>query len=209
MPLRAVIFDYGMVLTCPPDPRAHAELVRITGLRADRLDTMYWDLRPEFDSGALTGREYWRKLAQEAGRSLTENTIGELVAWDARMWMIENQAMLAWQLRLKESGLQTAIISNLGDTVHEAMEREFAWLSRFDVLVWSYQVRVNKPDPAIYRYALEKLGTPAEETLFIDDKQPNVDTAVAVGMRGVVFTNVEKLREDLAGSGMADGVPLP
>src|SRR5580698_10096589 len=40
--LRAVIFDYGRVLTGPPDPAAHAALLRITGLSADRFDNLYW-----------------------------------------------------------------------------------------------------------------------------------------------------------------------
>ena len=67
--------------------------------------------------------------------------------------------MLAWQLALKQRGLLTAIVSNMGDSVHENMVRELDWLSRFDVLVWSYQLGMAKPDPAIYRYALERLGT--------------------------------------------------
>jgi len=213
MPLRGVIFDYGMVLTCPPDARAHAELVRITGLPAERLDGMYWALRTEFDCGALTGRQYWRKIAEEAGLNLAgaaaEAKIEELVKWDARMWMTINAAMLAWQLALKQSGVRTAILSNMGDTVHEAMERELDWLARFDLLVWSYQLRVAKPDAEIYRYALERLGTRPEEMLFIDDKRPNVDAATALGMKGIVFTTVEKLRADLAGAGWEHKLPLP
>ena len=59
----------------------------------------------------------------------------------------------------------------MGDTMQQGMERDFDWLSRFDVLVWSYQLRMAKPDPAIYRYALEKLGDQPAETLFIDDRE--------------------------------------
>ena len=93
--------------------------------------------------------------------------------------------------RAEGADLLTAILSNMGDTVHEDMVREFDWLSRFDVLVWSYQLRIAKPDPAIYRYALEKLGTLPGETLFIDDRKPNVDAAIQMGMKGVVFSDLE------------------
>jgi len=130
-----------------------------------------------------------------------EHTEPHLVAGDA--------AMLAWQLKIKQRGLLTAIVSNMGDAVHEHMERELDWLSRFDVLVWSYQLRVAKPDPAIYHYALERLGTRPEETLFLDDRAENVDTAVALGMRGLVFSTVEKLRADLIDSGLSKELPLP
>jgi putative hydrolase of the HAD superfamily len=212
--LRAVIFDYGMVLTGPRDPIAHAALVRITGLPADRLDSLYWADRHAYDEGKLTGLEYWRRPAREAGLNLSPSAIEELTEWDARMWTTENPAMLSWQLALKQRGLLTAIVSNIGDAVLENVQREFGWLSRFDVLVWSYQLRVAKPDPAIYRYVLEKLGTRPQEALFIDDKPVNVEAANALGMKGVVFSTVEKLREGLMREaltidGLGATLPLP
>ncbi len=207
--LRAVIFDYGRVLTGPPDPVARAALLGITGLAADRFDSLYWANRQAYDEGKLTGLGFWRKLVRDAGLDLPASAIKELNLWDARMWTTENPAMLAWQAELKHRGLLTAIVSNMGDGVLELMEREFDWLSRFDVLVWSYQLRVAKPDPAIYRYALEKLGTRPQETLFLDDRPANVEPAVAMGMRGLVFSTVEKLRRDLAESGLDAELPLP
>ncbi len=209
MALRAVIFDYGRVLTGPPDPAAHEALVRITGLSSDRLDGLYWKDRQAYDEGKLTGLEFWRRVAGEAGLELSESAIEELNLWDARMWTRGDRAMLDWQVALKQRGLLTAIVSNMGDTVHEHMERELEWLSRFDLLVWSYQLRVAKPDPAIYRYALERLGTRPEETLFIDDKAENLDTALALGMRGLVFSTVEDLRDKLKDSGLVAELPLP
>ena len=116
--------------------------------------------------------------------------------------------MLAWQLKIKQRGLLTAIVSNMGDAVHEHMERELDWLSRFDLLVWSYQLRVAKPDPAIYRYALERLRTLPGETLFLDDKAENVETAAKMGMKGLIFSTVEKLRADLIDSGLSKELPL-
>jgi putative hydrolase of the HAD superfamily len=198
-----------MVLTGPPDPAAHAQLVRISGLPADRLDGFYWADRNDYDLGTLTGLAYWQKIARDASHNLSPSVIDELVQWDARMWVTENPAMLAWQLALKQRGLLTAIVSNMGDSVHARMQRELDWLSRFDVLVWSYQLRIAKPDPAIYNYALNKLGTQAAETLFIDDRPQNVDAAIAIGMKGIVFTSVERLRDDLCSSGLDRELPLP
>ncbi len=207
--LRAVIFDYGRVLTGPPDPAAHAELQRITGLPAERLDSFYWKDRHAYDEGKLTGLAFWRNVVSDAGLKLSESAIDELNLWDARMWTRGDTAMLAWQFAIKQRGLLTAIVSNMGDSVHEHMVRELDWLSRFDVLVWSYQLGVAKPDPAIYRYALERLGTRPEETLFLDDKAENVETAAALGMRGMIFSDVEKLRADLVESGLDCELPLP
>ncbi len=184
-------------------------MVRITGLPASRLDSLYWADRHAFDLGELTGHTFWQNVAEKAGVKLSEPEIEELVQWDAHMWMTVNKAMLEWQLELKRRGLLTAIVSNMGDTIHQQMVREFDWLSRFDVLVWSYQLRMGKPDAAIYRYVLEKLDTLPDETLFIDDRVENVDTAIALGMKGMVFSTVETLRADLVAAGLDLEIPLP
>jgi putative hydrolase of the HAD superfamily len=207
--LRAVIFDYGMVLTYPPDPEAHAQLLRITGLPAEKFDPIYWADRHAFDEGKFTGEAYWRDILRQAGLTLAPSAIAELMHWDARMWMTLNPAMLAWAAALKARGFLTAILSNIGDTNHQAMEREFTWLARFDVRIWSYQLRMAKPDPAIFRYALEKLGLPPEATLFIDDRQVNVEAAQALGIQALQFTTTSQLRNDLIAQGLDNELPLP
>ena len=117
--------------------------------------------------------------------------------------------MLAWQIALKQRGFRTAILSNMGDNVLANMEREFDWLERFDVLVWSYQLGIAKPDPAIYRHVLKELGVEAGEALFLDDKLVNIEAARALGMVAIQFATVEKLREDLVAAGLDGEVPMP
>jgi putative hydrolase of the HAD superfamily len=207
--LRAVVFDYGMVLSGPQDPQAYAELLRITGLSREQLEKFYWTDRLAYDAGDLTGLEFWRKITADAGLRLDEGALEELNLWDARMWTTVNPAMLAWQKQLKQRGLLTAILSNMGDNVHRNMQHEYDWLQRFDVLVWSYQLRMIKPDAAIYRHTLKELGTRPEETLFIDDRPANIDGAREVGMQGIVFSTVEQLRADLIAAGLDAHLPLP
>jgi putative hydrolase of the HAD superfamily len=186
-----------MVLTGPQDPEAHATLMRITGLSLARFESLYWRDRHAYDEGKLSGLAFWQKFLHDADLSLDQSKVEELSRWDARMWTTQNPAMLAWHEHLKQQGLLTAILSNMGDNVLENIEHEFAWIHQVDVLVWSFQLRMAKPDPAIYRYTLNKLGTQPEETLFIDDKLVNIEAAQALGMKGIEFSTVEKLRADL------------
>lgn len=209
MALRAVIFDYGLVLTAQPDGEAHAAMVALTGLPVDRFERLYWADRHAYDEGRLSGVAYWEGLLREAGIGVDPERVAELNRLDARMWTTENPAMVAWQARLGEQGLATAILSNMGDAVHESVTRSFAWIERFDVLVWSYQLRMAKPDPAIYRYTLERLGRAPEETLFVDDRQVNVDAAAGLGIKAILFSTVERLREDLEAAGLDGQLPLP
>jgi putative hydrolase of the HAD superfamily len=198
-----------MVLTGPQDPEAHGALLRITGLPLDRFETLYWADRHAYDEGKLTGIAFWQKFIHDAGLNPAPGAVEELNQWDARMWTTQNPTMLAWQLKLKERGILTAILSNMGDSVLENMKRKFDWLSRFDLLVWSYQLRMAKPDPAIYRHVLKELGTRPEETLFLDDKLINIEAAQALGMQAIQFSTVQELRDDLAAAGLDAVLPLP
>jgi putative hydrolase of the HAD superfamily len=207
--LRAVVFDYGMVLTAQPDQQAHAALLRLTGLSLQQFEPLYWADRHAYDTGDLTGLAFWQKLNSDAGLNLSSDVIDELNRQDARMWTTENPAMLAWQQQLHTDGFLTAILSNMGDSVYESLERTFAWIHRFDVLIWSYKERMAKPDPAIYRLLLDRLGCNPEEVLFLDDKQANIDAAHSLGINALLFSTVQQLRADLASNGYATQLPLP
>ncbi len=209
MGLRAVVFDYGMVLTGPPEPEAHAAMLRITGLPLDRFESLYWADRPALDKGKLTGLAFWQKLLRDAGLALDPEKVKELNRLDARLWTTENPGMLAWQLELKKRGLLTAILSNMGEDVLASVEREFDWLRRFDTLVWSFQVGMVKPDPAIYCHLLQELGLQPEEALFLDDRRVNVEAAQALGIKAIHFSTVERLRAELIAAGMEPELPLP
>lgn len=209
MALRAVVFDYGMVLTGAPDPAAWAAMRRITGLAEDRFEPFYWADRAAYDEGKLTGVAFWRNFMRKAGLAPDEAMAEELNRWDCRFWTVQNPTMVAWQLALKERGLLTAICSNMGDSTLASVESAFVWIQRFDALIWSYQLGIAKPDAAIYRHTLAKLGTLADETLFIDDKLENIEAARALGIRAIQFSSVEKLRQELVAAGLDNELPLP
>jgi putative hydrolase of the HAD superfamily len=207
--IRAVIFDYGMVLTGQPIQAAHEGMVRITGLPLDEFEKFYWTDRHAYDEGKLSGTMFWQKFREATGLALTDQQLDELNQLDGKMWTTSDPEMLAWHDQLRARGIRTAILSNMGDSVLEHIEREFAWIHGFDALVWSYQLGMAKPAPDIYRHALEKLGTRPAETLFLDDKQVNIDAARELGIEGLLFTDIDQLRRDLVRSGLDRDLPLP
>ena len=66
-----------------------------------------------------------------------------------------------------------------------------------DGMVVSAEEHCIKPSPRIYQILLERFGLNASDCVFIDDRQPNVDGADAVGMTGILFTSAQDLREKL------------
>ncbi|MDE3199294.1 MAG: HAD family phosphatase [Acidobacteriota bacterium] len=196
-----------MVLTGPPLAEAHTALIARTGLTAQRFEEYYWVHRHAYDEGKLTGLQFWEKFLSEA--QLPAELAAELNELDARMWTTQNPAMLDWQLALKQRGMRTAILSNMGDSVLAQMQATFDWLSRFDVLIWSYQHRMAKPDHAIYHHTLAELGTQPNETLFIDDKAVNIEAARDLGLHAIQFSTVAQLRADLIAKRLDKELPLP
>ena len=207
--LRAVIFDYGLVLSGPQEPEALAASIRITGLEPAQFNQLYWKDRLAYDGGQLTGVEYWRQLILDAGVNLSDDAIAELNDLDARMWMTQNPEILQWQQLLKRAGLRTAILSNMGEFVASRIEQGMEWVHQFDVRVWSYQLQMTKPDPRIYSHTLTMLGVKPNEALFLDDRLENVEAARSVGTRALVFSTVEKLKMDLCAFGFDAELPLP
>jgi putative hydrolase of the HAD superfamily len=205
MDLQAVIFDYGEVLSGPPDQQAHRNLLAIAGVKEEGFEKAYWVHRLDYDADILNAQTYWQTVARDNGVRFTAKQIEQLTEQDAIMWMNLNPAMLAWIPRIKQAGFRLGILSNMGDGVLEYIKPRFSWLSQFDWLTWSCELGVVKPDPAIYLHTVKKLNVSPERALFIDNLQKNITGAEAVGLHAALFENVEQLQADLA----RRGFPLP
>lgn len=79
---------------------------------------------------------------------------------------------------------------------------DYAFLDHFRSIVVSGQVQLRKPDPAIYKLALEQFGLGAGEALFVDDLAANADAATQAGMIGHQFLSADHLRTRLVSAGL-------
>lgn len=184
--VEAVLFDYGQVLSGPPNPAAWARMREISGLDEAALQHGYWSPRHDYDRGTHTGRAYWRLVAGD--RTLTPAQIDALIDADTALWTDLNLPMLEWAQGLQQAGIRTGILSNLGDAMAAGVLAKFSWISRFDHCTWSHTLRLAKPEPAIYSHAAAGLGTPIEHILFIDDRADNVEGARAAGMQVIQYS---------------------
>jgi putative hydrolase of the HAD superfamily len=196
--LQAVIFDYGEVLSGPPNPQAHQNLLKIAGVEEELFEKAYWAHRLDYDADILNGQTYWQAVARDTEAHFTPQQIEQLMEQDAAMWMDLNQAMVAWIPKIKQAGLKLGILSNMGYGVLGYIRPRFEWLDQFDHLTWSCELGVVKPDPAIYLHTLKKLQVLPEQALFIDNLEKNIVAAESVGLHALLFTSVDQLRKDLA-----------
>jgi hypothetical protein len=113
---------------------------------------------------------------------------------DGAMWCAQNDAMVAWQQRLRLTGVKTAILSNMGDAVNCAIERECSWVHSVDAHIWSHEFGCTKPDERIYQHTLDRLGVEPGQALFLDDREENVLAARRCRMHSLAFSAVSQLR---------------
>jgi epoxide hydrolase-like predicted phosphatase len=196
MPVRAVIFDLGGVLLRTASQRARKQLEHKLGLTPGTLYARIWESE-EWDLaqlGDITYEQYWRRV----GASLGLHTAREISDF-RRQYFSEDrldQELVDLIGRLR-SRYNIGLLSNAPDRLEHWLEDTWQIKHLFDAIVYSAQVGLAKPDPRIFRLILQRLDVLPPRALFIDDALPNVETAVALGMKAIRFTDTRSLKQEL------------
>jgi putative hydrolase of the HAD superfamily len=201
-PIEAVLFDYGQVLSLPPNPAAWARMQTITGLDDSRLHAAYWAFRYDYDRADLNGRDYWHAVANYAGITIDETQLVALCTTDVDLWTDLNQPMVDWAAQLQRAGIRTGILSNIGDAIAEGIIARLPWLTHFDHCTWSYALALAKPDPAIYLATAAALHTAPANILFIDDREDNIAAAAALGFVTIHYTTHPAFEAEMRSRGL-------
>ena len=194
MSVEAVVFDFGGVYTASPFTAA-AEVGAAVGLDAATAvslllgpydhDTDHpWHRAERGELDLVRCRD--EVLAHSRDVAGVDLDLWELFAvMGERMDGVRAEVVDATRAA-RAAGLRTGLLTN---NVLEAREfwRPLLPLDElFDDVVDSSAVGLRKPDPRVYRLALDRLGVSAAETVFVDDAPGNVVGARAVGMRAVL-----------------------
>ncbi len=98
-------------------------------------------------------------------------------------------------LKLKGKGLHLFCLTNWSaETFPIVKEVNHRLFSFFEGIVVSGEEKIMKPDAGIYELILKRYGLDREESLFVDDRQKNVDGALAVGLPAERFIDAENLK---------------
>jgi putative hydrolase of the HAD superfamily len=193
---QAVIFDFGGVLCFHPSDERFLPIARVFGLPVPRLISLFWENRVDYDAARLDAESYWSSIAATAGQKLDPSVLPKLIRYEVELWNNYDQRILRWAASLRTRGFRTAILSNLPRVLGEELRATPGFLDSFDHVTFSYELGFVKPEPAIYEDALRGLGVRAAEAVFLDDRPENVEGALAVGLRGEVFSSWEDFLQD-------------
>ena len=195
-----IIFDFGNVLGCfstdcltAPYVDTEEERIQIRDVVFDRL---YWD---PLDRGAITDEEVVAGICSRLPGRLHREACAVYENWVNTMTPVPGMHDLI--LELKQQGYKLYVLSNISLGFAKSYHT-IPWIRHlfelFDGLCLSATVGMAKPDGEIFQYVLDTFGLKAEDSLFIDDCQPNIDGAKSIGIEGYLFDgDVEKLKDFL------------
>ncbi len=199
----AVILDYGQVLVRCPTPEEFGRMAEMFNVSFELFLELWEASRGPYDRGDLTAEEYWLQLAAQTNSSIDSKQIEILREVEVEIWAHPNPGMFEWVSQMRAAGIKTGLLSNMPWDLVKHVRNNCGWMENFTFKTLSAEVRLIKPAPAIYEYTLHGLGVSAEETLFVDDREPNIRTARTVGMHAIQFQSVAQLRDDLEAFGFA------
>ena len=200
-PFDVILFDVGgVLLTNGWDQNERAAAIKNFHLDAKALETRHAEVFSAWERGEISGKAYLNTVVFYEPRDFSR---GEFFAF-----------MLA-QSKLLPNGalpiLEELSASNhymLGALNNEARETNAHRFSRFGlrryikVAFSSCYMGLRKPEPAMYRRAIDILGSLPQRILFIDDREENVAGAAAAGMKAIKFTGSEALRTEFKNLGV-------
>ncbi len=200
--IRGLISDWGSVLMRTMDIRPRLAWEHRLGLPPGALAEAFfgsetWD---RAQRGQASVDDVWADVARRLNLDGTD-----LLSLRRDFWAGDrlDEDLLALLREARALGLRTGLLSNFPGSLRRSLA-EYGLLDLFDAVVISAEEGRMKPDLAVYRLILERLGLAPEEAAFVDDWRPNVEAARSLGMVGVHFRGALHLRRAL----ISAGVPL-
>lgn len=199
--IKALLFDAGDLLYYRPHKgERFAAFLSELGLNPSSIPQREWEeVRTMAMIGKITKQAYQEQLLRFYGVHGEENLAhGRQVLEEENADISFFEGVKETLLALKRRGFLLGIVT---DTYHPTALK-LRWLKRegighlWDTFVSSCEVGVRKPDPRIYRMALDELGIEPEEAAFVGHKASELQGAKAMGMTTVAFNYGEGVEAD-------------
>jgi putative hydrolase of the HAD superfamily len=204
--IEAVLFDWGGVLIDDPAPGLMTYCARELGVSVAEYIRAHDRHSEPLQKGCIQESAFWQRVCGDLNRPLPR--VPSLWGQAFRSVYSPRDDVFDLARRLHNKGYKTALLSNTEAVAH-AFARQFRYRA-FDALVLSCVEGTMKPERDIYEIAANRLRTPLERCVFIDDRPPFIEGAIAAGMKGILYTNLAQVVADLAALGVnADGESDP
>jgi HAD superfamily hydrolase (TIGR01509 family) len=192
--VRNVIFDLGgVVLDWNPD-HIVSRFQPVLELRASLKAALFGPEWRMFDRGTLTESELIERLQPRVGRTREEVTAILDAVRDSLVVKPETVQLIR---ALQAKGTPLYCLSNMPAGIYTHLRRRHNFWDAFSGVVISGEVKMMKPEPAVFRHLLDTFKLHAQESVFIDDVLANIDGARQMGLHTIWFKDAAQCRREL------------
>jgi putative hydrolase of the HAD superfamily len=196
LPFDVILFDVGgVLLTNGWDHGERAAAVEKFHLDAADLDARHEKVFADWDRGAITMDDYLNSTVFYEPRSFSREEFSAFVLSQSRV-LPDGALPILKELAAAGNYLLGALNNEARET-NDYRFKTFGLRNYIDVALSSCYLGLRKPEEAIFRLAIDVMGSKPERILFIDDRQENVDAAKAQGMVTIRFQGADALRSEL------------
>ena len=194
---KAVIFDLGNVLVDFDHNIAAKKMSLLCGRSPEEIFNFFFDseLTGLFEEGKIPPDEFFFRIKAELNLKLSYNEF--LPIWNEIFFLSDKNHAVYNLIKNLKSNYKVALLSNINILHFDYIKNNFPVFDVFHKLLLSFELKLKKPDPLIYKKALDILSVLPEETFYTDDRQELIEQSRCLGICGFVFKGIEQLSRDL------------
>ncbi len=187
-----LFLDLGNVLLTVKKDAALAKIASILNRQKDEVEkAIDWKLEKAYETGRISTDQYIQHLNKETQVFDFENLCA---VWKHGFSPITSTIELLPELSQKN---HLYLLSNTNKIHFTAIQETFDIFKDFEHLFLSYEMGYRKPDPEIYKKALNTVDISPEQAYFVDDLQENIDTAAGLGITTHQYKNARSFQQFL------------
>ncbi|MFO8018265.1 MAG: HAD family phosphatase [Promethearchaeia archaeon] len=196
--IRAILWDLGGVIVNLDYTsffrfiQTHSKL-QLTEAKFKQILMSNYDA---YHEGTISSNEFYELM----NNVLKLNQIRETEFFNAFNSIIQslNTDTIEIIKKVKRQDLTSFVLSNVNSAHwNHLLEKDWDWMPLFEDFILSYEIGVTKPDPEIYKYAIEKARCKANQILFIDDNYVNVKGAKRCEINTIFYKNQSQFQTQL------------
>ncbi len=188
--IKAIVWDMGGVILRTEDQQPRDKWAKRFGLTLSELSDFVFgnEVSRKASIGEKPTSAIWEFVGSHFSLSQQEREIIEQDFWAGDR--IDEELLDFIELLRKDH--ITALLSNAWGDARQTITERYPHWNRFDISIFSAEVKMVKPDPQIFHYLLSTLRILPQETIFIDDMPENVTAAIALGIKGIRFLDTRQ-----------------
>lgn len=197
--IKAVIFDYGSVISVTSTGDCADVMQKMTGIPACVFRQVYEKYRFDFDRGLITGSQMYTNALLAQGytkQAQNQELMRQIALLDMQSWRKVHEDVVDWALSLQKKGYLLGVLSNMPSEFLQYYRKENRLFMAADYCCFSCECHYIKPEKQIYELCLQKLNVKPQEAIFFDDVIENVTAGLQCGIKSFLWTGLEQAKKD-------------